>query len=75
VLAGDYLLTVSGRTYEVGAGGFALVPRGAPHRFTIVGEHTARAVVVFAPAGFEEVFRQMPDIFGSPGEPVHCGQR
>ncbi|HEX3784547.1 MAG TPA: cupin domain-containing protein [Pseudonocardiaceae bacterium] len=69
VLEGDYRLTVSGRTHDLGAGGFSLVPRGAPHRFTVAGEHTARAVVLFAPAGFEEVFRQMPDIFGTEGEP------
>jgi hypothetical protein len=29
----------------------------------------ARAVVLFVPAGFEEVFRRMPEIFGTPGEP------
>jgi hypothetical protein len=29
----------------------------------------ASAVVIFAPAGFENVFRRMPEIFGKPGEP------
>lgn len=68
VLDGLYRLTVGGRTDEVGPGGFALVPRGAAHRFEVLrGE--ARAVVLFAPAGFEEVFRRMPEIFGTPGEP------
>jgi len=74
VLDGQYRLTVSGRTDEVGAGGFALVPRGASHRFEVV-DGEARAVVLFAPAGFEEVFRRMPEIFGTPGEPGPLWQR
>ena len=68
VLDGAYRLTVSGASHEAGPGGFVLVPRGAPHQFEVV-EGPARALVLFAPAGFEEVFRQMPAIFGSPGEP------
>ncbi|MFD5075108.1 cupin domain-containing protein [Streptomyces sp. NPDC058371] len=68
VLDGRYRLTVSGDTHELCAGGFLLVPRGAPHRFEVT-EGPARALVLFAPAGFEEVFRRMPEIFGTPGEP------
>ncbi|MFC1439800.1 cupin domain-containing protein [Streptacidiphilus sp. N1-10] len=68
VLDGAYRLTVSGASHEVGPGGFLLVPRGAPHQFEVV-EGEARALVLFTPAGFEEVFRQMPAIFGTPGEP------
>ncbi|MDX6363850.1 MAG: hypothetical protein QOC85_2860 [Streptomyces sp.] len=68
VLDGRYRLTVSGGTHELGAGGFLLVPRGAPHQFE-VAEGPARALVLFAPAGFEEVFRRMPEIFGTQGEP------
>jgi len=68
VAEGRYRLTVSGVVHDLGPGDFALVPRGAPHGFEVV-EGTARAIVLFAPAGFEEVFRQMPEIFGTPGEP------
>ena len=68
VLDGRYRLTVSGEDHEVGPGGFLLVPRGASHGFEVL-EGAARAVVLFAPAGFEEVFRRMPEIFGTPGEP------
>jgi quercetin dioxygenase-like cupin family protein len=74
VLDGRYRITVGERTDEVGPGGFALVPRGAAHHFQVVrGE--ARAVVLFAPAGFEEVFRRMPEIFGTPGEPGPLWER
>lgn len=74
VLGGRYRFTVSGRTDEVGAGGFALIPRGASHRFE-VADGEARAVVLFVPAGFEEVFRRMPAIFGTPASPAPCGSR
>jgi quercetin dioxygenase-like cupin family protein len=69
VLDGSYRLTVSGTTYDADPGGFVLVPRGAPHQFEVVGTADARAVVLFAPAGFETVFRRMPEIFGTQGEP------
>jgi len=69
VLAGQYRLTVSGTTHEASPGGFVVVPRGAPHQFEVVGADEARAIVIFTPAGFEEAFRRMPEIFGTPGEP------
>ncbi|MHA6763783.1 cupin domain-containing protein [Streptacidiphilus sp. PAMC 29251] len=65
---GAYRLTVSGTSHELGPGGFLLVPRGASHQFEVL-EGQAAALVLFAPAGFEEVFRQMPEVFGTPGEP------
>ncbi|MFJ2833259.1 cupin domain-containing protein [Streptomyces sp. NPDC087263] len=68
VLDGTYRLTVSDASYEIGPGGFLLVPRGAPHQFEVL-DGQARALVLFAPAGFEEVFRRMPEIFGTSGEP------
>jgi hypothetical protein len=69
VLAGTYRMTVSGTTHLVEPGGFVLVPRGASHRFEVVAGEPARAAVLFAPAGFESVFRAMPEIFGTRGEP------
>jgi len=68
VAQGRYRLTVSGVEHDLGPGDFALVPPSAPHGFAVL-EGDARAIVLFAPAGFEEVFRQMPEIFGTPGEP------
>jgi quercetin dioxygenase-like cupin family protein len=68
VLDGRYRLSVSGREHEAGPGDFLLVPRGAAHGFEVL-EGEARALVLFAPAGFEEVFRRMPEIFGTPGDP------
>jgi len=75
VLTGHYRLTVSGSTHEASAGGFVIVPRGSPHHFEVAGDEPGRAVVIFAPAGFEEVFRRMPEIFGTPGEPGHLWEQ
>jgi quercetin dioxygenase-like cupin family protein len=69
VMDGEYRLTVSGLIHEARAGQFVLVPRGAAHQFRVEGDQTGRAVVIFSPAGFEHVFRTMPEIFGTPGEP------
>jgi quercetin dioxygenase-like cupin family protein len=69
VLGGNYRLTVSGVVHEAAAGDFVLIPRGAAHQFEVIGEDEGRATVIFAPAGFEDVFRRMPEIFGTPGEP------
>jgi quercetin dioxygenase-like cupin family protein len=75
VVEGSYRITVSGARHEVTPGDFALVPRRAPHQFEVTGEQAGRAVVLFAPAGFESVFRKMPEIFGTPGEPGPLWQR
>jgi quercetin dioxygenase-like cupin family protein len=75
VVEGSYLITVSGADHKITPGGFALVPRGAPHQFEVTSEGSGRAVVLFAPAGFESVFRKMPEIFGTPGEPGPLFQR
>jgi mannose-6-phosphate isomerase-like protein (cupin superfamily) len=69
VLDGHYRLTVGGTVVDADPGGFVLVPRGAPHQFEVVGATEAKAVVIFAPAGFEEAFRAMPEVFGMAGEP------
>jgi quercetin dioxygenase-like cupin family protein len=69
VMDGEYRLTVSGLIHEARAGQFVLVPRGAAHQFRVEGRRPGRALVIFSPAGFEHVFRTMPEIFGTPGEP------
>jgi quercetin dioxygenase-like cupin family protein len=69
VMDGTYRMTVGGVVHVAEPGGFALVPRGSPHHFEVIGDRPGRAAVLFAPAGFEDVFRAMPEIFGKPGEP------
>lgn len=56
VTEGELSFTVGGEPLVVGPGGFACPPRGVPHSFTNKGATPAKAVVVLAPAGLEEMF-------------------
>jgi quercetin dioxygenase-like cupin family protein len=69
VLEGQYDFNISGKKTIAGPGSFALIPRGAPHEWQVAGSSTARTIVMFMPAGFESLFRLMPQIFALPGEP------
>jgi quercetin dioxygenase-like cupin family protein len=55
VLEGEVSVVVGEERLELGAGGFALVPRGVPHAYLVRSEQ-ARMLVTFSPAGFEEAF-------------------
>jgi quercetin dioxygenase-like cupin family protein len=55
VLEGEVSVVVDGERLELSTGGFALVPRGAPHAY-VVGSEQARMLVTFSPSGFEEAF-------------------
>ncbi len=49
---------------ELGAGGYAFVPRGMVHAFTNVGNTPARMLILVTPGGLHEQF------FAELGEPV-----
>jgi quercetin dioxygenase-like cupin family protein len=55
VLEGRITVLVGDDRLELGAGDFALVPRGVPHAY-VVGSEMARMLVTFSPAGFEQAF-------------------
>lgn len=65
VSEGELLLHVDGREFSVAAGGFASVPRGTVHAFTVASE-TARFLVLLTPGppAAEQFFRDA-------GEPAH----
>lgn len=73
VTEGELSFTVGGERQVVGPGGFACPPRGVPHSFTNNGTTPAKAVVVLAPAGLEEMFfetgRPWDDATRFPGPP------
>jgi quercetin dioxygenase-like cupin family protein len=52
VLDGELTLYLPGREVVLGAGEFALAPRGVPHSYH-VGDAPARMLVLTSPAGFE----------------------
>lgn len=53
VLEGSLRVTCGERTWTVGPGGFAFLPRGIPHLFTVEGDHPVKALQLTSPAGFE----------------------
>jgi quercetin dioxygenase-like cupin family protein len=65
VIEGRYRLTVHDTVHHLCPGDVLLIPRGAPHRFEVLGREQGRALEVFAPAGFEPA----PGLFGGPGAP------
>lgn len=64
VLEGTYAFLIGDRSVEVGAGGYAFVPRGTIHAFTNVGDVPARMLILVTPGGLHEQF------FVELGEPV-----
>jgi quercetin dioxygenase-like cupin family protein len=59
-LAGDYIVEVGDRRYELKPGDSVLGPRGVPHAFAFVGNTPGRLMVGFTPAGrVEQFFRDL----------------
>ena len=59
VLEGSLELRVGEDTYLARPGEYLRVPRGTVHALRNVGEHTARALVTFVPAGLEGFFAEV----------------
>jgi quercetin dioxygenase-like cupin family protein len=59
VLEGSIELRVGEATYLARPGDYLQVPRGTVHALRNVGEHTARALVTFVPAGLEGFFAEV----------------
>ena len=58
VLDGEITFDVDGERTELGAGEYALVPRGVPHGYVVRSEQ-ARMLVTFSPSGFEQAFIEL----------------
>lgn len=71
MLEGELTWVVGDRTWIAKAGDFVNTPRGVPHRFLNHGNATARMLLAYAPAGFEEWFLQVgtPDTGSAPAKP------
>ncbi len=72
VLDGTFEIRIGDRLHEVGAGGFAFVPRGTVHNFRNTAETPSRILVGFTPAGIEGFFRESgrPATDDGPAPPV-----
>ncbi len=56
VLEGTYSFLFGVQALELGAGGYAFVPRGTVHSFINSGSSTARMLSLFTPGGIHERF-------------------
>jgi quercetin dioxygenase-like cupin family protein len=64
VLDGHLDAVCGARSWRLAPGGFALLPRGVPHCLAVRGATPARVLVMFSPAGFEELAAEL----GRPAE-------
>jgi quercetin dioxygenase-like cupin family protein len=64
VLDGQLDVVCGARSWRLGPGGFALLPRGVPHCLGVGGATSARVLVMLSPAGFEELAAEV----GRPAE-------
>lgn len=71
VLEGALECTVEDDTVTAEAGTTVTIPRKKVHTFSVPGDKTARFLLLYSPAGFEDYFEEMGDYLQSlpPGPP------
>jgi mannose-6-phosphate isomerase-like protein (cupin superfamily) len=69
IIDGTYRFWANGSTTDVERGGLVFVPRGAPHKFQVLGERAGRHWVVGCPGGFDRFFTEVAEVFAAPGGP------
>ena len=62
VVSGNFEFTLDREIRRLAAGGFLFIPRGVRHRFVNLGPGTSSLLVISAPGGFEEYFRERVNI-------------
>ena len=79
VLAGEFEMTIDGRTERLAAGQTVHIPAGVVHTGANIGAGTGRRLIVFSPAGTEEFFREAgtasPDVEVDPGAALAAATR
>lgn len=56
VLDGHYRVWCDGRSYELGPGAMAMVPKGTPHAFRCLGPGPGRLLTTVVPGGMDDFF-------------------
>jgi mannose-6-phosphate isomerase-like protein (cupin superfamily) len=69
IVDGTYRFWVNGSQTDVESGALVFIPRGAPHKFQVLGERTGRHWVVSTPGGFDRFFMECAKVFAAPGAP------
>ena len=67
VAEGTMSYLVNGQWQDVGPGGVAFMPRGAPHTFKNRTDRPARQWIVTTPSGFETFFGRCAEAFAAGG--------
>lgn len=62
ILEGEITFFGQSGAISAPAGTMVNIPKGAPHRFRNEGDVTARMLMLFAPAGIEQMFYEMDEI-------------
>ena len=68
VLDGQLGALLGDRVVEAGPGAWVLKPRGEWHTFWNAGDGECRIIEIISPAGFENYFRELADIFRAGGD-------
>jgi mannose-6-phosphate isomerase-like protein (cupin superfamily) len=56
ILEGSYRVWCDGRTYVLGPGAMAMVPKGTPHAFRCLGPGHGRMLTTVVPGGLDDFF-------------------
>ena len=74
VLDGEHEFVSGDRTFRLGPGGVAFLPRGIPHAHHRLVPGVGRLLCVTTPAGFERFFRDLAEASrsGEPPEPAYA---
>lgn len=63
VLEGVLTAIIDGKTYELAAGSYILIPRGTPHAQGNFGKVPVKLLLTMTPGGFERSFRDRVELF------------
>ena len=58
VVEGELELTCGGETLRASAGDFVYTPKDVPHKYSVVGDTSARVLLLFSRPGFEGFFAE-----------------
>jgi len=69
VLEGVVGAQIGEQVIEARSGAVLVKPRGVPHAFWNPTDQPARLLEIISPAGFEQYFAGLADVFAGPGSP------
>ncbi|HLF05081.1 MAG TPA: cupin domain-containing protein [Dehalococcoidia bacterium] len=74
VVEGEFGVRIGERVFTATPGCYVVKPRNIPHTFWNAGKKRARLVEIIFPAGFEQYFAEMAQLFPANGGPPDFGE-